>query len=260
MLHTVNSFNERATLIAHVNDITLDRPWQWLVAGWRDLKRAPAASIGYGAIFVVVSYALTLGLFFSGNFYLLLPLAAGFFLVAPMLGIGLYEISRRLEKCEQPSLWQAIKAWKTNLFHVMNMGVVLVVALLAWLMVANLIFVGLFQGITPTPENFLPALFTVENAPLLLVGTAVGAVIAFCILMISAVSIPMMLDRKSDVFSAMHTSVAACRYNLLPMLFWGALIVTVICAGMLTLYVGLALGFPIVGHATWHAYKDMVKK
>lgn len=260
MLHTVTSFDERAIPIAHLNDITMDRPWQWLAQGWRDVRRAPAASIGYGAIFVITSYAITLSLVFSGNFYLLLPLAAGFFLVAPLLGIGLYEISRRLEKGEQPSFLHAVVAWRTNIYHVLNMGVVLVVAFLAWIMAANLIFIGLFQGITPTPANFIPALFTIENLPLLIVGTGLGAVIALCILAISAVSIPMMLDRRTDVFSAIHTSVAAFRYNWRPMLLWGAIIVVIVTAGMLTLYVGLALGFPIVAHATWHAYKDMVRK
>ena len=168
MLQTVTSFNEQAIPIAHLEEITMDRPWRWLAQGWHDLRRAPAASIGYGTIFVIASYLITLSLFFSGNFYLLLPLVAGFFLVAPLLGIGLYEISRRLEKGEQPTLWQAVMAWKTNLYHVLNMGVVLVVAFLAWIMVANLTFVALFQGITPTPENFLSALFTMENLPLLI--------------------------------------------------------------------------------------------
>jgi uncharacterized membrane protein len=260
MLHTITSFNELATPIAHVEEIAMDRPWRWLAQGWHDLTRAPAASIGYGVIFVIASYLITVGLFFSGSIYLLLPLAVGFFLVAPLLGIGLYEISRRLEKGEQPNLWQAVMAWKTNIYHVLNMGVVLVVAFLAWIMAANLIFAALFQGITPTPENFISALFTMENLPLLTVGTAVGAVIALCILAISAVSVPMLLDRETDVFSAMHASVAAFRYNWRPMLLWGALIAVIVGAGILTLYVGLALGFPLVAHATWHAYKDLVRE
>lgn len=260
MLHTVTSFNERAVPIAHINHITMDRPWQWLAQGWRDLRRAPAASIGYGAIFVITSYIITLSLFFSGSFYLLLPLAAGFFLVAPLLGIGLYEISRRLERGEQPNFLHAVVAWRTNIYHVLNMGVVLVVAFLAWIMAANLVFVSLFQGITPIPANFMLALMTIENLPLLMVGICLGAVIAIGILAISAVSIPMMLDRRIDVFSAVHTSVAAFRYNWRPMLLWGVMIAVIVTAGMLTLYVGLALGFPIVAHATWHAYKDMIRK
>lgn len=261
MHHTVTSFNELATPIAHIEEITMDRPWRWLARGWRDLRRAPATSIGYGAIFVIAGYLITVGLFFSGSFYLLLPLAAGFMLVAPMLGIGLYEISRRLEKGEErPTLRQAVAAWKTNIFHVLNMGVILVVALLAWILAANLIFAALFQGLTPTPENFLAALFTLENLPLLMVGTAVGAVIALCILAISAVSVPMLLDRETDVFSAVHTSVVAFRYNWRPMLLWGALIAVIVGAGMITLYVGLVLGFPLVAHATWHAYKDLVRE
>ena len=84
-----------------VNEITLDHPWEWLAKGWRDLSREPKFSLGYGAVFVLISYLLTFGLVYEELFFIIPPLTAGFFLVAPMLGIGLYQISDTLERGEK---------------------------------------------------------------------------------------------------------------------------------------------------------------
>ena len=98
MTHTVFSTYAEHQALAHVEEITNEQPWRWLAAGWRDLKRTPATSIGYGTLFAVVSYLATLGTLWYGVFYLIPALLGGFFLVAPALGLGLYEISRRLER------------------------------------------------------------------------------------------------------------------------------------------------------------------
>lgn len=245
--------------IAHVAEITTAHPWHWLAAGWRDLTQAPAVSIGYGTLFVIASYLITLGVAYNGLLYLLLPLLGGFFLVAPACALGLYEISRRLEQGQTPTLWHAFCALRRNSFQVLNLGVALVVVYLFWLMAANLVFATLTSGVTPSFENFLPFLFSVDNLPALIVGTLVGALFAVVVFAATVVSLPMLLDRDDvDLFSAMQTSVAAFRYNWRPLLLWAALILCVILSGLVTLYVGLALGFPLVGYATWHAYRDLV--
>jgi uncharacterized membrane protein len=100
-----------------------------------------------------------------------------------------------------------------------------------------------------------PTHLSPQNLPMLAVGTAVGAIFA-----LSAVSAPMLVDRGDiDALSAMQTSVAACLYNWRPMLLWAMLIALVIVAGFCTLYVGLAIGFPLIGHATWHAYRNLLR-
>jgi uncharacterized membrane protein len=234
MSHTLTNFHDQPEVIAHIEDIDTGHIRQWLSMGWNDVKRAPAVSIGYGALIVVASYLITLGIVYQGAFFLMLPALGGFFLVAPALGIALYEVSRRLEKDETPQFWQVLSAWQRNSFHILTMGAVLAVAYVIWLMAANLIFAILYTGITPTFENFLPSLLTLGN-------------------------LPMLLDRDIDLFSAMQASVAAVFYNWRPMLLWAITIVFCILAGMLTLYVGFAIIFPVVAHATWHAYRDIVK-
>jgi uncharacterized membrane protein len=246
--------------VADVEAVTIQHPFCWLSAGWTDLRRAPAASIGYGVLFVIASYLVTLLVVFNQWFFLLLPLLGGFFLVAPALGSGLYEISRRLEQGERPTLTHALTAIRRNPFHINTMGAFLAVVLLGWIMVANLIFVGLAAGITPSFGNALGYLFSLQNLPMLAVGTVVGAVFAVTVFALSVVASPMLVDRDDiDAFSAMQASVAACLYNWRPMLLWAVLIALVILAGICTLYVGLAIGFPLIGHATWHAYRDLLR-
>jgi hypothetical protein len=161
--------------LADVQDITTEHLYCWLAAGWKDLRSTPAANIGYGVLFLIASYLVTLVVVFNQWFFLLLPLLGGFFLVAPALGSGLYEISRQLERGERPTLARALTVIRRNAFHITSMGAFLAVVLLAWIMVANLVFVGLAQGITPSFGNALGYLFSPHNLPMLVVGTAVGA-------------------------------------------------------------------------------------
>lgn len=261
MSHTILSTYSDHRKLAQVEDVTTGHPWRWLAAGWQDLKRTPATSIGYGVLITIVSYLLTLATALSGLFYLVPVLLGGFFLVAPALGLGLYEISRRSEQGEPANFMHALRAIARHSFAISTMGAAMAVCFVAWFLAASLIFMLMNSGITPTLENALPYLFSLENLPMLAVGTLVGALFALAVFSISVVSVPMLLDREDvDVMSAMRISYEAFRFNLVPMLLWAGLIVLVVLGGFLTLYVGLAIGFPVVAHASWHAYRDLVKK
>lgn len=244
-----------------VNPITLDHPWEWLAKGWKDLTRAPKFSLAYGAVFVVVSYLLTLGLVAEDLFFIIPPLAAGFFLVAPLLGIGLYQISDTLERGEQVQFCNALTAWKRNQTHLSAMALVLVLVMLAWMLAALLVFALLYHQPVPTWENFIPVVFLSGNSPVfLLTGILVGALIAAFTFAISAITVPMLMDRQVDVFTAMQTSVHAVRTNWQAMALWACLIVMFVGVGLVTFYLGLIVAMPLVGHATWHAYRDLVPR
>ncbi len=242
-----------------VHTITLDHPWRWLEAGWSDLRSNPRLSLGYGAIYVVASYLITYALVSGQLFYLIPPLAAGFFLVAPLLGIGLYAASRTHAAGGTPHFGELREAWSSNPVHLAAMGVALMIMLLVWMMLANLVFALFFQGLVPTWENFIPEVFLSGHSPLFLVsGFAVGAVVALFTFAISAISVPMLMDRQVDVMTAIQTSLEAVRINWRPMLLWAAIIVVLVGTGLATFYLGLLVAMPVVGHATWHAYRDLV--
>lgn len=244
----------------NIRRITIDRPWSWLAAGWDDLRRAPGVGLGYGALFALAGLLLLVAIWTLAQFALILPLTGGFLLIAPILAVGLYETSRRLAGGEPVSMRLALTAWQRNLGQVALMGVVLLLLFIAWMRLAALIFMLFFSHQPPNPENFLIEVFlSVDSIPFLLVGTLVGAVLATLAFAISAVSVPMLLDRDVNVMLAIATSFEAVRRNPGPMAVWASLIVIFTAAGLLTFYLGLIFTLPLLGHATWHAYKDLVE-
>ncbi len=76
---------------------------------------------------------------------------------------------------------------------------------------------------------------------------------------ISVVSVPMMLDRDTDGVVAVLTSLRAFGANVPAMVVWGAIIVALTAAGFALVFVGLVVTVPVIGHATWHAYRALVE-
>jgi uncharacterized membrane protein len=243
-----------------IRRVPMERPWTWLAAGWRDIWRAPGVSLTYGAAFAAISLALTFGLFTAGLGYLLPPLAAGFMLVGPMLAVGLYETSRRLEAGEPVTLRAALFAATRAPTQLAFLGVLLTLALLFWMRIASLLF-ALFFGTMNIPplSEILPTLFfTWEGIGLLVVGSAFGAVLAAAVFAISVVSVPLLMVRDVDAITAIIVSIRAVRANLAVLALWAWLIAVLTGFGLVPAYLGLVVTFPLVGHATWHAYRDLI--
>jgi len=241
--------------------ITYDDPWNWLAAGWRDLTRTPVLSLGYGAVFSLVSFGISFGLLKSGFHALILPLAAGFMLVGPMLAIGLYEISRRLEAGDDVSLRAVLRNCKYCLPRVGWMGAALMLFLFAWMQIAALLFMLFFGGenYPAEPELLFSVLFyTPRGIAFVLVGSSVGAILAVAVFAISAISVPLLVERDIDIVGAAEISIRIVRDNIRPMLLWAVLIALFTAAGIATLFLGLIITFPLIGHATWHAYRALI--
>lgn len=242
-----------------IRSVEVDRPWVWLEAGWRDLVRAPVVSVAYGGFFAVVGFLLTYGLYAYDMLSLSLPLAAGFMLVGPVAAVGLYEVSRRLEQGNPVSLRIAARDIASHIGTVSAMGLVLMLFLLAWIRLALLVF-AIFFGERPTNlQDFVGTVFFApESLPFVVTGIAIGAVLAAVVFTISVVSLPMLLERDVGVPVAIATSFAAVSRNIRAMALWAALIVVFTAAGLVTFYVGLVVCLPLIGYASWHAYRDVV--
>ena len=257
-----------ATPSPKIRRIGMDRPWAWLAAGWGDLRKAPAVRLGYGLVFALAGFIILALVWASGisaesygGFFVTLPLTAGFMLVGPIMAVGLYEISSRLSKGESVSLGIAMTAVRRNPAQIGLMGLALMLFLLFWIRLATLIFALFFADNPPDPNNLImDVFFSADAVPFLIVGVTIGAILAALVFAISAVSIPMLLDRNVNVILAIATSMAAVRHNLAPMAVWAALIVLFTGAGLVTAYLGLVIALPLIGHATWHAYRDLVEQ
>lgn len=243
-----------------VRRIPFDAPWDWLAAGWRDLWAAPQVSLTYGAVFAVTAVFLAAGLFQFGLQSLILALAGGFLLLGPLFAVGLYEVSRRLEARKPVALRNVVWVGLSAPGQLGFFGVVLMFAYAVWLQLVFLLFM-LFMGARglPPASEFVPTLlFTPHGLGLLVVGTTVGGVLAAIIFSISAISVPLMLTRPVDAVTAMAASLEAVYKNPKPMALWAALIAGFVAFGIATLSVGLIVVFPLIGHATWHAFRSLV--
>jgi len=244
-----------------VEQVPFDAPWNWLAAGWRDVWAAPRISLAYGVLFALLSVGLMLGLLVTGLPALMLVLAGGFLLVGPVAAVGLYEASRRLEAGRSVDFGEVIRAGLNAPGQLGFFGAILAFLYFVWLQLAFLLFM-LFLGSRglPPPSEFLPTLlFTLNGLGLLVVGAVVGAVVATVAFAISVISVPLLLTRRADAVTAIAASLAAVVLNPKPMALWAALIAGFMVLGIATLSVGLIFAFPLIGHATWHAYRELVR-
>jgi len=139
-------------------------------------------------------------------------------------------------------------------------ALVLAVILLVWARASLIVFALFYTSSMPTLDTFLAQVFSLENVEFLLAYACVGGFFAALVFAISVVAIPMMLDRNTDGIVAALTSLKACSTNPGPMLVWGALIVLLTAVGFALCFAGLAITVPIIGHASWHAYRALVEK
>lgn len=243
-----------------VRRVLLDAPWDWLAAGWRDLCATPFISLTYGAVFALAAWVMTFGLAMTGLQSLMLVLGGGFLLVGPLMAVGLYEISRRRERGEPVTLSGAAMAGVHAKGQLGFFAVTLLIAFLIWVQLAFLLLMLFAGGMTvPATDDFVHTLlFTNSGRGLLFTGTLTGAGLAALVFSISAVSVPLLLERDVPAFTAMATSLRAVAANRGPMALWAALIAGILILGLATLFVGLAVAFPLVGHATWHAFRALV--
>ena len=247
------------TFASRIRMIDTNAPWQWLALGWADLTRARFISIPYAFIFVVLGYTVTIGLYLTDLYYLIWPFIAGFILVAPIFTVGLYEVSRKLEVGEPISFTTAIGAWRCAPGRIFGAGLALMFFLIIWVRTAALLYVINFPYQMLNIPNLLnQTFFSFDGLAFLTVGTFIGALFAVFAFLMSAISLPMMIGERADFLPALLTSFFAVTLNPRAMMLWAAIIVIVTAVGMATAFIGLAITLPLIGHATWHAYRSLV--
>jgi uncharacterized membrane protein len=224
-------------------------PFEWLRLGWRDLARASGHSVAYGLLFAILGAllaALTLRL---GLLALYVGLATGFVLVGPFLALGLYSISYQLECGREPTLFFSLEEGRAHLRETLVVGICLLVVLLVWGRAAMFISVLLPVDAAPGLQDLIPYLS---------MGTVVGALFCAIVFAATAFSLPLLLDRRMDAITAIVTSINATLRNKLAMFIWAVIIVTCVAVGFATLFLGFIVLMPLLGHATWHAYRQTI--
>lgn len=230
---------------------------RWLQAGWHDFRHGGVASLFYGASLAAAGWLLQI--VFAQAYALFAGLTTGFLLLGPFLALGLYDLSRRIERGnDPPHLLPTLAAWQPNLANVGLFAALLAVVLLVWARASIVVFALFFTGGLPTFGDVVRTVLTFEQPDFAAAYFAVGGFFAVFVFAISVIAVPLMLDRKTDAITAAIASLVACGRNPGPMLVWAICIVALVGIGFATLFWGLIVTMPLVGHATWHAYRDIV--
>ena len=250
-----------------IRHIGLSEVGDALVLGAADFRANPVHRITLALVYPAIG--LLLGWLASGvgTLPLLYPIAAGFALIGPFAGVGLYELSRRRE-LGIPSGWLSTFAVfrSPRIGSIMELGVLLAAVFVLWLVAANGIYDNIMHGAgQQSIATLLRAAVTTRAGWMLCaVGTGVGFLFAVAVLSLGVISFPLLLDRdlggstEEQAATAVVTSVAAVIANPLPMAAWGVIVAAGLAIGVLTAFAALVVVMPILGHATWHLYRKVI--
>lgn len=241
-----------------IRDVPTTRPLVWLRMGWRDLRSNAWLSGAYGLVFTLAGYEL---LFLAEpRPYLFTVAVSGFMLVAPMLVAGLYEISRRQGEGMTTRFSESLQGWTRNGDAMALFGLVLALVVIAWERLSAILFALFYGGEFPSVQSFVGTVFLSGNYPGFVIAyVVVGALLAALVFAMSAISVPMLVDREIDVLTAIATSLKAIRQNPAAMTLWAALLVALMALGFATLLLGMIVLLPWAAHASWHAYRDLTQ-
>lgn len=250
-----------------VRTVGLMQPLVWLVLGWRDFARAGWVSAVHGLALTIAGAGIIA--IAHHRFWLLAGSLSGFMVIAPVLATSLYALSRAIERKEKPNFAVVLKAWlnwqQSNFnkwgneyWCMVQFGALLALAATGWVVTSAALITLLAPVPINTPMDFVQHVMLARQGWLFELWLAVGGIMAAPMFASSVVAMPLLLDRRVTLTQAVLTSWQTVLANPIPMAFWAALIMGFTLLGLGSLLLGLILVIPMLGHASWHAYKDLV--
>jgi uncharacterized membrane protein len=249
---------ENQALRVEVRRVPVYAPLSWLRSGWLDLRKHWGASLGYGALIVALGWTL---LIFCGTHpYFIAAAISGFLLVGPLMSAGLCEMSRRYCLGQPASFDDSLEGFKRNAPALFEFGVILAVCAAVWFLISAVLLGTVFHIAAPgIGETLYRGFLDSTNRAQVLAYIAVGGVLATAVFAVSVVAIPLIIDRHASPAEAMRTSIHAVLRNMPAMIVWSGLILVLTVIGYAPLLAGLLIIAPLLGHATWHAYRGMIR-
>ncbi|WP_417253822.1 DUF2189 domain-containing protein [Celeribacter sp.] len=226
-----------------------------LQAGWRDYRRAPAFGCFFAAVYVLIGIGFVL--FGAGTVLWTFAFSLAFPLFAPFAAVGLYEVSRRLDRGGAMDWYKILGVVMAERHRQIPwMGAIIVIYVLFWSFLAHMIF-ALFMGLSvmTNVSSSYDVFLTSNGLTMMAVELGVGGILAFVLFSLTVTSLPHLLDKEVDFVTAMLLSLQVVRQNPVVMLVWAGLIAVVTLVAMVPLFLGLFVALPVLGHATWHLYR-----
>jgi uncharacterized membrane protein len=231
--------------------------WQWLARGFADLRATPLASLAQGLV-VAIGGWIVVWLAQRLWWWLAPGAVSGFLIVGPILCTGLYELSRLRARGERPGLGAVLHAWRRESRPLVGMGLLLFALGTLWVLVSALLFWIFVKTPIRTPMEFLRYAAVEQGNLLFTLWAVLGGLGAAIVFALAAFSPPLLLGRMVGFRQALMTSVRAVGENPFTMALWAGVILCAIAVSFATAMFGFIVAVPLIGHATWHAYKDVV--
>lgn len=239
-----------------VNRVALRRPLAWLAQGWRDFAGSPLAGIMHGLFVAIGGWVV---LWASTRYWWLAPGAfSGFVLLGPIIATGLYEISRLRGRGERAGVPDAIEAWRRGTRPLIGVGILLAVLGTLWVFASALLFSLFIKVPLGGPLEFLRYAVVEQGGLLFTLWSILGGLGVAIVFALTAVSPPLLLGRRVGLRQALLTSARAVGENPGPMLLWALVILLATSLSLATGMLGFLISVPVLGHASWHAYRDLV--
>ena len=238
-----------------VRPVEPTRVLAWLSMGWRDLRRAAGVSLLHGLVVVLLSYAVLATTLLRWE--LVIIAASCFVFVGPFLATGLYAVSQQLENHERPSLSDAVKAWRHASHCLFRFGFLLVFIGAWWVGLSLFLFYFFVDVTIAEPMDFLRYVLTQEDK-LFALWTILGGLYAAVTFAITVVTMPLLADRDVNSWVALQTSVRTVSENPATMVLWAMVIMGLTGISFATGMLGFLVLYPLMGHASWHVYRDLV--
>ncbi len=266
-----HSFSADAKLLAGagpaIRSVAVTRPFHWLLLGWRDMLHCGWISLAHGLTLALAGVAIVA--VFYQRFWLLAGALSGFLLVAPVLATSLYALSRARERGERTDSqvvlktwlnWQRNHAskWGNDYWCLVQFGALLAFAGTGWVLTSAALITLLAPAPVLNPLDFFQHVVLARHGFLFELWLAVGGVLAAPIFASSVIAIPLLLDRRLTLLQAVVASWKVILANPVTMALWAALIMVLTLLGMGTFMLGLIVLVPLLGHASWHAYRELV--
>jgi uncharacterized membrane protein len=253
--------HERSTEPGHgvqIRKVDSDQALLWIEAGWHDFLNAPGHGLLYGVLFSL--FCIGMILLTQGFPGFVVAFITGLMLVGPLLAVGAYSAARQLQQGQPVSIAEGLRLVKSRISNLSLFGAILLVVMIAWVRLASLLFAIEFQLVEPSWSAFGDALLSsVDGLMVLGFFVLMGFVLAAAVFIVSATSIPMILDRDTNVMRAVQYSYQAVMANKGAMAFWAFMIVVLCGIGIASGFILMALVFPVLGYATWHSYQDLIE-
>ena len=239
-----------------VRKVPLTRPFIWLGRAWEDLRDHPMASLAYGAL---VSGMGGIIIMYNHHPYMIAASLSAFMMFGPIMTVGLCELSRRRDTGQRRTFDSSLKALHHNPKGLLGFAKRLLLICVAWILLSSMILQAALGDIAPSVEATVwgDVLRHLSTAQLLAYLGAWG-ILSAIVFAISVVSIPMILDLNADASTAIRTSLRVTMRDLPAVMVWAGLIVLLVGLGFATMLFGMVVVFPLLGHATWYAYRDLV--